>query len=104
MVFDEKNMPYLSQNEEINKKDSKRSDQPSVEVEHDVSSCSGPEPKIKEERNDNDVQSDRPVSEENDLDGYLLARDRERRVIQPPARYNQVDLIFYTLNVAEEID
>ena len=32
-----------------------------------------------------------------------MARDRTRRTITKPKRYGQTDLIYYALNVAEEI-
>ena len=34
---------------------------------------------------------------------YNLARDRVKRNIVPPRRYGQVDLIYFALTVAEEI-
>ncbi|KAE8683864.1 hypothetical protein F3Y22_tig00111166pilonHSYRG00202 [Hibiscus syriacus] len=38
------------------------------------------------------------------FDDYNMMRDRQRRTIRPPERYGHVDLISYTLNVAEEIE
>ncbi|MCI68539.1 hypothetical protein A2U01_0089800, partial [Trifolium medium] len=42
-------------------------------------------------------------SDETIFPDYQLARDRERRVIKPPNRFDYVDLICYALNAAEEV-
>ena len=39
-----------------------------------------------------------------DLQDYLLSRDRERRVSNPPNRFGYADMVAFTLNVAEDIE
>lgn len=39
-----------------------------------------------------------------ELEGYQLARDRERRVIKMPKKYGIADLISYALMVAEDVN
>lgn len=36
------------------------------------------------------------------LENYQLARDRKRRSIRPPVRYEQVDFVGYALNCLED--
>lgn len=38
------------------------------------------------------------------LRGYRLARDRQRRVIKPPARFGHSDMVSYALSIAEELE
>ena len=35
---------------------------------------------------------------------YSIAKNRTRREIKPPKKYDDVDLVAYALNVAEDID
>lgn len=41
---------------------------------------------------------------ETDTRNYILARDRQRRIIKPPARFGHADLIHFALTIAEEVD
>ena len=56
-----------------------------------------PTQSVQVKETDNDQQPE-PV-----VNNYNLARDRVRRNIVPPRRYGQVDLIYFALTVAEEI-
>lgn len=44
------------------------------------------------------------LTQEEDLSDYILARDRVRRKIKPPLKYEDADLIAYALASAEAID
>ena len=35
---------------------------------------------------------------------YSIARDRERRIIKPPYKYSEADLVAYALSVADNIE
>ena len=35
---------------------------------------------------------------------YSIAKDRPKRIIRPPQRYAETDLVAYALSVADEID
>ncbi|XP_073224915.1 uncharacterized protein [Cicer arietinum] len=50
-----------------------------------------------------DTSLDGNVAIETDLVNYNLVRDKERKVIKPPIRYGEADLICYTLSVAEDL-
>ena len=41
---------------------------------------------------------------ETSLDGYMLARDRVRRKIKPPSRFEDEDFVAYALAAADEIE
>jgi len=54
-----------------------------------------PRLKIKVENQENG-----PTQAQTDLQNYKLARDRKRRVINPPLRFGFVDMVAFALNVA----
>ena len=57
-----------------------------------------------EDHDSNHVEENQEV-EYDSLDGYLLARDKERRnIIQPPARFGDSYCVAYALACAAEID
>ena len=39
-----------------------------------------------------------------EVSGYLLARDRTRRNVRPPSRYEDANLVAYALSVSEDIE
>ena len=43
-------------------------------------------------------------SEDLNLDDYILARDRQRREIRPPSRFEDTNFMAYALASAEDID
>lgn len=49
------------------------------------------------------VESDSTQDGEN-LENYMLARNRQRRVSMPSLRYGHADLISYAFNVAEDLE
>ena len=58
-----------------------------------------PRPDIKVENQENE-----PTQTQPDLQNYKLARDKERRVINPSLRFGYVDMVAFALNVVEEIE
>ena len=58
-----------------------------------------PRPEIKVENQENELAPTQP-----DLQNYKMARDRERRVINPPLRFGFDDMVAFALKVAEEIE
>lgn len=42
--------------------------------------------------------------EERGLDGYMMARDRIKRAIKLPARFSDADMLYFALNIAENIE
>lgn len=52
-----------------------------------------------------DVQTNQnnTSNDQTDLNGYLLARDRERRIIKQPQRCAQADMISYAFQIVEEV-
>jgi len=49
-------------------------------------------------------QKNEPAQTQPDLQNYKLARDREKRVINPPIMFGYADMVAFALNVAEEIE
>ncbi|KAG8477231.1 hypothetical protein CXB51_031078 [Gossypium anomalum] len=86
VVFDETAMlPNLSLKDSSNKENQKQ-------VEHQINTESTPQASTKIE---NRVASSPQ---------YSIAKNKIRREIKPPKKYDEVDLIAYALNVAEDID
>ena len=51
---------------------------------------------------DEEAEDDR--NQQGDLKDYILARDRVRRQIKPPSKYEDADLVAYALASAEDIE
>lgn len=93
VTFKEDEMPYLM----------KKSGNKSLVTEVDTSSF-----KVEFER-DSTVEGQETEIEgheqgDNSLEGYMLARDRTRRTIKPPTRFSNTDMLYFALNVAENIE
>ena len=54
-----------------------------------------------EMRSEADSETEEPQTHE--LDNYLLARDRERRTIKPPSKFEDADYLAYALSSAEDL-
>lgn len=48
--------------------------------------------------------SDEETEYAKNLEDYMLARDRERRVIVPPKKYGEADVIHMALSIAEQLE
>lgn len=42
--------------------------------------------------------------DEPDLDSYILARDRKRREVKMPSKYDDFDVVDYALSAAQDIE
>ncbi|KAL1564721.1 Integrase catalytic domain-containing protein [Salvia divinorum] len=97
VIFDEGKMPYkevtdlrIDKDEEVAR----------FKVELHPEDASDPE-------DDVGTQADPGITHEpddNNLDNYLLARDRKRRQITPPSRYSDNNMVYYALTVAEDLE
>lgn len=105
VVFVESKLPYLS--EEQKRFKNPVTEPTTSEVKVEVQNPSEA-PEIGSESSSDEEglgsQADEDFSTETNLDDYQLARDRERRQINPPARYSQAEVIHFALSIAEEID
>lgn len=104
VVFDEENMPYNEVSGPETASESLNDPTTSIKVEPHVSN---EEEDLVQDVSQAEMEFDyheESESEYENLENYPLARDREMREIHPPARYNQAELVFYALVVAEEID
>lgn len=62
-------------------------------------------PKPTQERNtEAEVKTDTEVQNDDYLQNYLLARDRERRPIREPVRFGHADMVAFALIAAEEVE
>ena len=61
------------------------------------------EPNLEVESADDKFKSHDSKSSSSGKDTYQMARDREKRVIRMPKRFDIADLISYELTVAEEV-
>ena len=57
-----------------------------------------------EDQSSSDEEDGLNCSNQEDLSEYLLARDRVRRQIKPPSKYEDADLVVYALASAEDIE
>lgn len=51
-----------------------------------------------------EVTVDSTEAEEQDLDNYILARDRKRRETKMPSKYDDFDVVAYALSAAQDIE
>ena len=100
VTFRELEMPYI----EHNKQNEASKDNTSVEVELLEKESSDSEVDSEVNEDPQIISNDEVSQEVDDLRNYQLARDRQRRVITPPARYNNSSLVYYALCVAEGIE
>ena len=89
-----------------------------VEVEGEDSNSGGAVSKVSKETGESsgemsteevedsgsDTDEDDDSTQIEDLGSYVLARDRERRTIRPPSRFEDADLIAYALASAEDLE
>lgn len=94
VTFDESKMGYKM----ANIKES--ASEPQVEVE--LGSESTSQGTNDHEINDENVERESQLKQE--PGSYTLARDRQRRVIRPPQKFGQADMVYYALTIAEQID
>ena len=65
---------------------------------------SGKEEVICDSSSSSENEKEDDHSQEEDLSDYILARDRVRRQIKPPSKYEDADLVAYALASAEDIE
>lgn len=94
VIFKDNEMPYLQQ-QASNGNTNLKNDDIDFKVEL--------ERHIKTEVKDNE-EVDEEVHQEANLEGYMLVRDRVRRRITPPARFSDADMVYFALNVAENLE
>lgn len=105
VVFNEHEMPFLvSMKSGIQQEpQSSRASITEVEVEFPTEADNVPDQEHGSDEGDHSEEEETPATG-GDLSNYQLARDRVRRVTRPPFRFGQAYMIFYALNVAEEIE
>lgn len=103
VVFEENQMPFLSKGNEETITISQESDKSQVKVElfPEVEETTTETEEVQTEHQNTSSDEEQPV---NDLENYLLARDRTRRIIHPPERFSEADMVYFALNTAEEVD
>lgn len=69
---------------------------------HPGSSCSGGASSV--EVDIEDSESDKEHEEQDTLETYVLARDRQRRNIRPPSRFDDGDVAAYALVMSDLIE
>lgn len=103
VVFEESKMPFLSNENGETITTSQESEKTQVKVElfpEEDEIKTGREEVATEHQN---ISSDeeQPVDE---LENYLLAGDRTKRVIHRPEKFSETDMVYFALTAAEEVD
>ena len=72
--------------------------------EDDLSGQTGTSAEIDQQEGETQLEQGHEDSSIEEEDSYILVWDRKRRVVKPPKRYAQADIISFALIVAKEID
>ncbi|TXG48538.1 hypothetical protein EZV62_024413 [Acer yangbiense] len=94
----EDELPGLLPATQTKDKDAKLEEKVQIEVEPSQDT----EPSFSDIPEVNEEQAEEHFEEEDDLQDYLLARDREKRHRKTPQRYGYADVVAYALNTAIE--
>ena len=103
VVFMENQMPFLSQESSSSANDENGNTQFEVELgsEHEKADV-----EIQEVAQESTLAvTEADVDQHDELANYQLARDRKRRTnIKPPSKFNDCEMLFYALSIAEQLE